>query len=231
MSALDPYAEIARVLGDSSHRTPRPSAPSCYVALGDSFTAGPGCAPEQTWAGRLAAGIRGCDDDLLAYRNLAVDGATSAEVVEQVRAAIELEPDLVTLICGANDVLSSTRPDPVAYATRLGSMFSRLRAAGPHVRIATATAPERLDFLPLRPRTRARVERGVYRINVVTRRVAELHRVPCLEVAGHPGLADRDNFADDGLHPSVLGHTRAARAFAELLNERFGIESRLEESR
>jgi lysophospholipase L1-like esterase len=110
-------------------------------------------------------------------------------------------------------------------------MFSRLRAAGPHVRIATATAPERLDFLPLRPRTRARVERGVYGINTVTRRVAELHRVPCLEVAGHPGLADRDNFADDGLHPSVLGHTRAARAFAELLSERFGIESRLEESR
>ena len=97
--------------------------------------------------------------------------------------------------------------------------------------VVTATAPERLDFLPLRPRTRARVERGVYRINMVTRRVAELHGVPYLEVAGHPGLSDRENFADDGLHPSVLGHIRAAKAFAGLLNQRFGIETRLEESR
>jgi phosphatidylinositol alpha 1,6-mannosyltransferase len=150
-------------------------------------------------------------------------------VLAQVRRAIELEPDLVTVICGANDVLTSTRPDPVGYASRLTSIFRRLRAAGPNVRIVTATAPDRLDFLPLRPRTRARVERGISRINVVTRRVAELHRIPYLEVGGHAGLGDRENFADDGLHPSMLGHSRAAAAFAALVTERFGIATDLEE--
>lgn len=205
------------------------SLPSCFVALGDSFTAGTGCAPGEAWADRLAAGIRARGSEL-AYRNLAADGATSSDVVEQLHDAIELEPDLVTLICGANDVLASTRPDPAAYATRLGSMFRRLRSAGPEVRIVTATAPESWDFLPLGPRTRARVERSISGINMVTRRVADMNGVPYLEVAGHSGLSNRENFADDGLHPSALGHTRAAHAFAALLAERFGIGALVEEN-
>jgi phosphatidylinositol alpha 1,6-mannosyltransferase len=227
MSAIDPFARISRVFqGRADAR--RAWSPSCFVALGDSFTAGTGSEPGGCWADRLAAGI-GTRSGELSYRNLAVDGATSTDVLEQARRAIELEPDLVTVICGANDVLKSTRPDPVGYASRLTSIFSRLRAAGPNVRIVTATAPDRLDFLPLRPRTRARVERGISRINMVTRRVADLHGIPYLEVDGHAGLADRENFADDGLHPSMLGHSRAAAAFAALMNERFGIEADLEE--
>ena len=52
----------------------------------------------------------------LRYANLAVDGATSAEVLdEQVEPALALEPDFVTVICGANDVLLTTRPDVGGY--------------------------------------------------------------------------------------------------------------------
>ena len=50
------------------------------------------------------------------YRNLAVDGATSADVLDQLGEALQLEPDLVTVVCGANDVLFSVRPDLDAYA-------------------------------------------------------------------------------------------------------------------
>jgi hypothetical protein len=85
------------------------------------------------------------------------------------------------------------------------------------VRIVTATAPERWDFLDLGPRTRARLERGIVRFNAVTRTVAGAYEVPCLEVAGHPGLADAQNFIADGLHPSARGHEQAAAAFGRLL--------------
>jgi acyl-CoA thioesterase I len=219
---LDPFAAIARVMGSQLGPEARREQLALYVALGDSFTAGTGCRDGEAWPERLTSGLRARNPQL-ELRNLAVEGATSEEVLAQLPEAIELEPDLVTVVCGANDVLRSTRPDAHAYARRLASILGRLQDANPIVRIITATAPERWDFLELGPRTRARVECGVARFNRATRGVADAYGVPCLEVAGHPGLGRGENFCADGLHPSALGHARAARGFAALLREQFGI--------
>ena len=126
MTIEDPFALIARTMSER-----RPIARrrlSLYVALGDSFTAGTGSNPGDAWPERLAAGLR-AHNPSIAFRNLAVEGATSAQVLEQLPEAIELEPDLVTVVCGANDVLTSTRPDAGAYARRLGAIFGRLQRA------------------------------------------------------------------------------------------------------
>jgi phosphatidylinositol alpha 1,6-mannosyltransferase len=217
----DPFVTIARALEE--HGLPEPErGVSCYVALGDSFTAGTGSPEGLGWADRIANALRRRNTAFV-YRNLAEDGATSADVQVQLRQALQLEPDLVTVICGANDVLRSTRPDPSAYADRLSGMFRSLHDAGPRMIVVTATSPHRWDFVRLGPRTRARVEAGMRRFNEVTRTVAEAHGVPCLDVADHPGLRDRDNFAIDGLHPSPSGHARAARAFAALLRDGYRI--------
>jgi len=218
VTTVDPYARIARALsvsgGPVAHEASRPIR--SYAALGDSFTAGTGCAPGEPWADRLAERLAASQPGFV-YRNLAVEGATSADVLEQLGPALMVEPDLVTVVCGANDVLFSVRPDAPLYARRLAGIVRRLRDALPAVRIVTATAPERWDFLDLGPRTRARVERGIVRFNAATREVAHTHGVDCLEVAGHPGLGDASNFVDDGLHPSPRGHERAAAGFARLL--------------
>jgi len=212
---------IARALRE--HRRPDPPrGVSCYAALGDSFTAGTGSPEGLGWSHRIAEGLRRRNTAFV-YRNLAEDGATSADVLNQLGTALQLEPDLVTVICGANDVLRSTRPDASGYARRLGEILERLHAAGPRMIAVTATSPERWDFVRLGPRTRARVEAGMREVNDVTREVAAEHCVPCLDVADHPGLRDRGNFATDGLHPSIQGHARAARAFALLLRDGYGI--------
>ena len=196
---------------------------STYVALGDSFTAGRESIEAERWADRLAGWLRGANPGLV-YRNLAADGASSAEVLEQVREAIELGPDLITVICGANDVLLTTRPDVAGYERRFGEILERLRAAAPGAAILTATAPESWDFMELRPRTKARLASALLDLNEVTRTVAARHGVPCLSVAGHPGLAERANFSADGLHPSAQGHERAAREIALALRAHFGIQ-------
>jgi lysophospholipase L1-like esterase len=217
----DPFVTIARALREHGRHAP-PAPVSCYVALGDSFTAGTGSPEGLGWADRIAGSLRRRDSAFV-YRNFAEDGATSANVLGQLDHAIQLEPDVVTVICGANDVLRTTRPDEGAYAGRLNEIFRRLRDAGPRMIVITATAPARWDFVPLGPRTRTRVEAGMRTFNDVTRRVAREHDVPCLDVADHPGLRERDNFATDGLHPSPQGHARAARAFAALLRDGYGI--------
>lgn len=198
-----------------------------YVALGDSFTAGRESDPGERWADRVAAGLRAVDPGL-AYENLAVDGATSADVLRQLPAAVELRPDLVTVICGANDVLLTTRPDVAGYERRFSEILERLGEALPGAALLTTTAPESWHFMELRPRTKARLIEALSELNAVTRSVAASHGVPCLIVAGHPGLTDRANFSADGLHPSALGHERAAREIALALRAHFGIQSDLQ---
>lgn len=198
-------------------------APERYVALGDSFTAGNGCREDERWADRLAAGFA-THNPHFSYRNLAEDGADSAAVLAQVPAAIELRPDLVTVICGANDILLTSRPDLAGYEARFREILSQLRAGLPAAAILTATAPESWHFMQLRPRTKARLVQALAELNEATRRIAASEGVPCLEVAGHPGLSDPANFSADGLHPSVLGHERAAAEIALALRAHFGIQ-------
>jgi lysophospholipase L1-like esterase len=192
------------------------AAMTTYVAMGDSFTAG--LDPEKPrWPDELARSL----GPNVHYENLATVGATSEEVErEQLPRAVVLRPDLVTLVCGANDVLESTRPDDEGYAVRLSRMFARLRRAAPHAEILTATYPDLSQFLDLRPRSRARVEGGMRRFNAVCRAVARRHGIAVLEAADHPEAERRTTYAEDGFHPSAEGHRRAAAAFLANLTTR-----------
>jgi lysophospholipase L1-like esterase len=211
----DPQWVIAQTLvGPEKAR--RPSRPRCYVAMGDSLTAGAGCGIGERWPDLLASRLRRARPGLR-YENLAVDGATSAEVAEQLPPALELEPDLVSVICGGNDVLSSLRPDVDAYANRLRSIFAQLRGTLPSLVLFTATCPHAWRFLELRPRTRARVESASAALNRVTRSTARAYGAMCLEVSAHPGLEQPENFSEDGLHPSPLGHACMAAEITRLL--------------
>lgn len=199
-----------------------------YAALGDSFTAGRDSVDAERWADLLAAAMRRVNPELR-YENLAVDGATSADVLrEQVEPALALEPDFVTVICGANDVLLTTRPDVAGYAERIDRIFARLREGAPEAMLVTATAPEGWHFMELRPRTEARLIAATTELNDVTRAVAERYEVLCLPVAGHPALRDPATFSADGLHPSTAGHQTVARESAIVLHEHFGIDFDME---
>jgi lysophospholipase L1-like esterase len=188
-----------------------------YVALGDSFTAGL-VAGEPRWADEVARAL----GPQTRYENLAWVGATSADVEErQLERALSLDPDAVTIVCGANDVLESVRPDPGAYAARLARMFARLRSEAPRAAVVTATYPDISRFLDLRPRTRVRVEQGMRRFNEACRGVARRQGVTLLEGFDHPAASERATYAADGFHPSPEGHRRAAAAFLRALRTRF----------
>ena len=179
-------------------------AVTTYVAMGDSFTAGLDPSMPR-WPDELARFLGG------RYVNLAEVGATSEHVErEQLERALELSPDVVTLVCGANDVLLDTRPDADAYAERLSRMFARLRRELPrrddHDRDVSGHLP--LPRAP--PASRTRVERGMKRFNAACRAVARRHHVVLLEGFDHPATDERSTFAEDGFHPSAEGHRAAA---------------------
>jgi lysophospholipase L1-like esterase len=201
---------------------------SSYAALGDSFTAGRDSVDAERWADLLAAGMRRVNP-ALRYANLAVDGATSGEVLgRQVEPGLAIEPDFITVICGANDVLLSTRPDVAGYAERIDTIFKRLREGAPGAALVTATAPESWLFMELRPRTEARLIAATTELNGITRAAAARYEALCLPVAGHPALREPATFSADGLHPSSAGHQTVAEGAAIVLHEHFGIEFQME---
>ncbi|MGH1548537.1 SGNH/GDSL hydrolase family protein [Leifsonia poae] len=127
-----------------------------YVALGDSLTEGLcDSAPGQPdaflgWADRLA-GILDGDARLsgasVEFANLAVRGRRIADVVDaQVPHALELGPDLVSVMVGGNDLMSPAA-DPDALAARLESGIRSLRASGATVLLANIFDPQFAFFL------------------------------------------------------------------------------------
>jgi lysophospholipase L1-like esterase len=183
-----------------------------YVALGDSLTHGTDPESEGRWPDVVAASLG------VGYANFAQIGATSRDVEEeQLHPALALEPDLVSLICGANDVLESVRPDAGAFADRLGRMFVRIRGVVPDALVFTATYPDLSRFVDLRERTRRRVREGIEDFNAACRAVASRYEVLVLDWADHPKTGDPAYRADDGFHPSPEGHRRAASDVIDVL--------------
>lgn len=188
-----------------------------YAALGDSFTAGTGCPPGARWPDRIAQALRETNRDIV-YKNFAEKGATTSQLLaSQVPRANQLEPALLTVLCGTNDILESVRPDVDAAAARLGEAFDRLQDAVPGAIVLSATIPERWHFLALGQRTRRRVQDGIHELNARIRELVIERDVPFLETAGHQHLDNPDNFSSDGLHPSIVGHRKAAEEFIALL--------------
>lgn len=191
-----------------------------YVALGDSFTAGNGLEPRRRWPDLLAAELSAGRENFN-YLNLARDGADSRQVLATIRPAIELQPDLITMTCGANDVLLSTRPDLDGFEGRFDYMLRQLRDGIPELRLLVSTYPDGWEMPGLGPRTAQRIDRGIRAVNRTIIELAFAHGVPCMDVTSHPGAKEPGNLDADGLHPSALGHRRAAVEYAQAIERHF----------
>ncbi|WP_432483396.1 SGNH/GDSL hydrolase family protein [Kineococcus esterisolvens] len=188
-----------------------------YVALGDSFTEGmvderPG-GGYRGWADRLAEHLAAAgeeDGTVVEYANLAVRGRLLPRIVaEQVPRALDLRPDLVSLVGGGNDLLRP-RADPDALAQVLDDAVRRLRAGGAAVLLATSTDPA---AAPLLRRTRGAV--GVLNAHVWS--IAQRHGCAVLDLWGLRAVADRRCWGEDRIHMTAEGHRRAALAALDAL--------------
>jgi lysophospholipase L1-like esterase len=185
-----------------------------YVALGDSFTEGLWDVPSdgalcRGWADLLAGHLATRQDAAgappLAYANLAVRGRLLRPILrEQVPAALSLEPDLVSLVGGGNDMLRPAA-DPDRLARDLEAAVARFRAAGADVILATGV--DTADS-PLVRRTRSRV--AVLNAHVWS--IARRHGAVVVDLWGMRSLRDWRMWSDDRIHLTTEGHRRVAQA-------------------
>ncbi|WP_291761499.1 SGNH/GDSL hydrolase family protein [Cellulomonas sp. 73-145] len=186
-----------------------------YVALGDSFTeglwdspAGPD-APQRGWADVLASRLSerrtAAGEQPLEYANLAVRGRLLRPILrEQVPMALDLRPDLVSLVGGGNDLLRPTG-DPDRLARDLEHAVRKLRSAG--IEVLLGTGYDTKDS-PLVRRIRPRL--GVYNTHIWS--IARRNGAHVVDLWGMRSLADWRMWADDRIHLTTDGHARVAQA-------------------
>lgn len=186
-----------------------------YVALGDSQTEGVGdedlTGQPRGFADRLAARLARHNPGL-GYANLAVRGRRAHQVrVEQLAPALDLRPDVATVMAGMNDLL---RPgfEAEKVADELARMFAALTGQGAHV--LTLTFPDLARITPLARPLMPRVQA----LNARIRQEARLHGVTVVETGQHPVVTDPRLWCADRLHASPVGHQRIADALAQALH-------------
>lgn len=189
---------------------------SRYVALGDSFTAGIGDPEPRSpggirgWADRIAEELSEGRPDF-AYANLAVSGLVMRQILDQqLGPAIELEPDLVTLSAGGNDLVFH-RSDPDRLAATLDAAVGMLSATG--ATVVLFTGPDWGDT-PLFGHIRGRV--AVFNENLRT--IAARHHGVIADLWTLRQLTDPQMWAPDRLHFSPMGHHTIAAMVLEALD-------------
>ncbi|WP_156760440.1 GDSL-type esterase/lipase family protein [Microbacterium karelineae] len=225
---LEHYAEAVRLrrfddslIVRSATRPVAPVAPTTaprwrrFVALGDSLTEGLCDTSRQRsgqyrgWADRLATMLAESSGTDFLYANLAVRSRRMRDLAaDQVPAALELKPDLVSVFMGSNDLIGHAA-DPVRTARELEANVVRLRASGADVLLVT----------PFLPRRRAvRVFAGRFaRFAHEMRRIARETGAYLVDIEALPELCDVSMFADDKVHLASRGHRLLSYRAAEVL--------------
>ncbi|WP_246018500.1 SGNH/GDSL hydrolase family protein [Arthrobacter crusticola] len=188
---------------------------SRYVALGDSFTEGVGDPDPGSpggvrgWADRVAEELATGRQDF-AYANLAVRGLLLKQILEQQTGpALALEPDLITLSAGGNDMVFRDS-DPDKLADRLDAGVGALSSSG--ATIVLFTGPD-WGSTPVLGRNRAKV--ALFNENIHA--IASRHGALTAELWSLRQLEDRRMWDPDRLHLSPLGHYTVARAVLDVL--------------
>lgn len=115
--------------------------PLRYVALGDSYTIGTSVEPAERFPDQLVADLADSTPTLELVANLGVNGYTSADLIrEELPAVARLDPDVVSLLIGVNDVVQ--RVSNADYTANLRTILDALEARLRPERIVAVAIPD-----------------------------------------------------------------------------------------
>lgn len=179
-----------------------------YVAIGDSLTEGIGDpGPDgvhRGWADRFAQLLADAQGTSVQYANLAIRGRLLDPILaEQLEPALTLEPDLVSIWGGGNDMLRP-RADVAELARRLEEAIVRIRDTGADVLVGTSTDPRGAPVVEL-------TARRCMEYNLAIWAAARRHGAYVLDLFHLRSLRDWRMWDADRIHLSPEGHERVAQ--------------------
>lgn len=185
------------------------------MALGDSSTEGledpRPTGRHRGWADRLALHVANAQAAPLLYANLAVRGRKTQQLrEEQLTPALAMEPDLVSIFSGTNDIMRSAF-DLDRVMDDLRHMHLAFRARG--ATVVTITMPDLSAVAPMARRVAPRLDA----FNAGVRALCAESGALLLDVARHPVAGDPRLWHEDRLHANSEGHRRIAAGLAQTL--------------
>ena len=186
-------------------RTAMTSGPIVYVALGDSTGAGVG-ARDGGYVARLFKRLeeRRPESKL---SNLCVSGADTADVVrDQLEKGVALNPDLVTIGIGINDIGHGLTLDQ--FAKNFDEILSTLKEKT-HATIVVTNIPD-ISTAPsipnsMRSQYQRQIEEFCKRLEEIGKQydvtIFDINTITKRELPSHP-----EYFSSDGFHPSDAGY-------------------------
>lgn len=179
-----------------------------YVAIGDSFTEGYGDEIEgghpRGWADLVAAQLATAQGHSIEYANLAVRGRKIAAILhEQLDAAIGMQPDLITVNGGGNDIM---RPRVSAgwVSSQLLIATRRILAAGITPVVVSGANPS--GVMPLGKVMQRRGDA----LATLVKRWADPLEVAYVDNWGDQRLLESQFWSEDRLHLNARGYAVVA---------------------
>jgi lysophospholipase L1-like esterase len=185
------------------------------VAIGASDAVGVGARDPTTdgWVPRFGSRL-GSDARVI---NLGVSGSTLAQALdEQLAAALDAQPDVITVWLAVNDLNARVSLDQ--YASDLDTLLTQLEAT--HARVLVGNVPDLGGLAAYRGIDPAPLNAEVDRWNAVIAEAAMRHNATLVdihsqwqEVVLHPEF-----LSADGFHPSTEGYQALADVFGQVLD-------------
>ena len=189
-----------------------------YVALGDSYTIGTATrSAAEAWPDQLVTRLGA--DALELVANLAVNGFTSRDVIEQELPLLDdLRPGFASLLIGVNDVVQGV--DEATYGRNVAEILDDLVGRLAPNRILTVTTPD-YTVTPQGaaygdPATQAA---RIRRANAILREAAVARGITFVDIhdLSLRATADRSLVAEDGLHPSAAQYAQWVERIAPVV--------------
>ncbi len=187
-----------------------------YAAMGASDALGVGATPlTNGYVFRIEDALEQCRPEGASLTNLGIPAATIREIEDvELPAAVDTEPNLVTLWTGANDIIDGEEVED--FESRLNEILTELQLET-EAFIVIGNIPDltRLPRFQQSPDPHVTAGR-IAAFNQAISRQAESHNIPVADVAGLP-LSGAEVTAADGFHPNDQGYQVIAQAFLDII--------------
>ncbi len=216
MNCYDGYGNVVVISGSGAGK---PFAGKKWAVLGDSISMSHA---DSLYHKRIAGELG------FAVQNLAASGEGYAQVRDAQVPAIASDVDLITVMCGTNDMSAGSNPgsaaDTVDSGTFCGTVHDtilKIQERFPEVPLGIITPVNRVDT--------TQYKNWVISISRAIKGVCDQHSVPCFDLNACSGVLGftAENIAhyydDSGCHPNDAGHGVMAAKLLPFVKSLMGI--------
>lgn len=192
-SVAQDWANLAKYENENTLLTTKKSGEKRIILMGDSIT--------EFWLQIHPEFFKGKP-----YIDRGISGQTTSQMLIRFRPdVINLQPDVVVILAGVNDVAGNT--GPTTPEKILGNIISMVELAKANaIKVILCAVLPANDFY-WRPNDKA--AETIIHLNQLIYSYAKQHHIPCVDY--HTAMADAKNglpkeFSNDGVHPNLKGY-------------------------